>query len=274
MAVMMKTLCALAVLSAVVIAEEVSEVSEEVSVDTKVVALDVDTFEHLTQASTGMTTGDWFVKFYAPWCGHCKSMNPDWIKLAESQHQKINVAEVDCTEQQQICARFEVQGYPTLIYLKNGKMQQFAGARSFGPLTEFCDTRGLDEEEWKEIPASSTFKAKMEQSMIDRIQEMKEKYPTAISMIEDFVASDKVTSDPMINAVIAGLVIGGALLAFCLLTMCFVDACSGKSGGSRQAVMKPKRLAKDKDSDDESDDTTAAKTTPGKLRQRTKATTD
>jgi hypothetical protein len=29
--------------------------------------LDIKNFEHLTQASTGATTGDWFIKFYAPW---------------------------------------------------------------------------------------------------------------------------------------------------------------------------------------------------------------
>ena len=46
------------------------------AVSAEVTVLDDKNFEHLTQAGTGATTGDWFIKFYAPWCGHCKRLAP------------------------------------------------------------------------------------------------------------------------------------------------------------------------------------------------------
>lgn len=40
----------------------------------------------------------WFVKMYAPWCGHCKKLAPAWDELANKvKPQNINVAKVDCT---------------------------------------------------------------------------------------------------------------------------------------------------------------------------------
>lgn len=38
------------------------------------------------------------VKFYAPWCGHCKNMAQDYIKLAElTKDNDIVIAEIDAT---------------------------------------------------------------------------------------------------------------------------------------------------------------------------------
>ena len=56
--------------------------SHEIVENSDVVDLTSKTFEHLTQAASGHTTGDWFVMFYAPWCGHCKELSPTWENVA------------------------------------------------------------------------------------------------------------------------------------------------------------------------------------------------
>jgi hypothetical protein len=40
----------------------------------------------------------WFVKFYAPWCGHCKHLAPVWDTMAKQLQNKVNVAEVNCED--------------------------------------------------------------------------------------------------------------------------------------------------------------------------------
>merc|ERR1719329_1894875 len=58
------------------------------------------------------------VKFYAPWCGHCKALAPAWNELGDAYagSSSVVVGDVDCTVEEALCERFEVRGSPTLKY--------------------------------------------------------------------------------------------------------------------------------------------------------------
>lgn len=72
--------------------------------------------------SSSTAEGIWFIKFFAPWCGHCKKMANDWESLAKSvASSSANIAEVDCTQHGSVCTAHGVRGYPTLKSFKNGK---------------------------------------------------------------------------------------------------------------------------------------------------------
>lgn len=106
--------------------------------ESDVVILDTANFEHLTQASTGMTTGDWMVEFYAPWCGHCKHLAPVYEEVATALKGEVNVAKVDAAKERSIGSRFEIKGFPTILFLSHGNVYKFKGPRTKEGLVEFA----------------------------------------------------------------------------------------------------------------------------------------
>jgi protein disulfide-isomerase-like protein len=104
----------------------------------EVIQLDTKNFEHLTQATSGATTGDWLIKFYAPWCGHCRKMEPTYEKVAEMLHGEVNVARVDVSANRELGTRFDIKGFPTVKFLSKGKVYDYTGKRTADDLTEFA----------------------------------------------------------------------------------------------------------------------------------------
>ncbi|EQC28062.1 hypothetical protein SDRG_14156 [Saprolegnia diclina VS20] len=111
-------------------------------------ALTADTFDAnvLAPGSNG-----WLVKFYAPWCGHCKQLAPTYDALSQDLHGQVHIAKVDVTEHEALGERFGIQGFPTLVFFKDGKMYEYAGARSLDALTTFV-TSGYLEQSGDPIP--------------------------------------------------------------------------------------------------------------------------
>eukprot|EP00532_Pseudo-nitzschia_australis_P012307 CAMPEP_0168222272 /NCGR_PEP_ID=MMETSP0140_2-20121125/10507_1 /TAXON_ID=44445 /ORGANISM="Pseudo-nitzschia australis, Strain 10249 10 AB" /LENGTH=240 /DNA_ID=CAMNT_0008151713 /DNA_START=156 /DNA_END=879 /DNA_ORIENTATION=- len=83
-----------------------------------------------------------FIKMFAPWCGHCKKMAPDWNKLMAEYKDSATqlIADADCTaEGKPICDANGVKGFPTLKHGDPSDLQDYKGARTYDALKKFID---------------------------------------------------------------------------------------------------------------------------------------
>ena len=92
-----------------------------------VLALTDSTFDSTIYGSKDI----WMVEFYAPWCGHCKALEPEWNQAAADLKGKVRFAKVGATENESLARRFGVQGYPTIKYFDYGKKSSPSDAKPF-----------------------------------------------------------------------------------------------------------------------------------------------
>ncbi|ESP03215.1 hypothetical protein LOTGIDRAFT_171701 [Lottia gigantea] len=84
------------------------------TMDPPVIILDRESFnEHVKNKQSDEI---WLVDYFAPWCGPCMQLAPEWRKLSKmfKGSKSVFVAEVDCQEYHDICQQEHVQSYPTM----------------------------------------------------------------------------------------------------------------------------------------------------------------
>lgn len=78
------------------------------------------------------------VKFYAPWCGHCKALAPEFEKAASKlKDLDVPLAEVDCTTEADICGKQKIESYPTLKIYRKGNPSIYESERNSASIVSF-----------------------------------------------------------------------------------------------------------------------------------------
>jgi len=108
----------------------------------EVTVLSPDNFYSTIDGSKGA-----FVKFYAPWCGHCKTLAPEYDVVSEvfkPHSANVVVAKLDCDAHADLCSKFGVTGYPTLKWFPEGRAEDpeaYSGGRTADDIISFINSK-------------------------------------------------------------------------------------------------------------------------------------
>eukprot|EP01095_Lingulamoeba_sp_RSL-Kostka_P008812 TRINITY_DN298_c0_g3_i1.p1 TRINITY_DN298_c0_g3~~TRINITY_DN298_c0_g3_i1.p1 ORF type:complete len:351 (+),score=147.42 TRINITY_DN298_c0_g3_i1:227-1279(+) len=107
------------------------------AVNCEVQVLDPSNFDSVVDGNTPA-----FVEFYAPWCGHCKNLAPEYELVGQAYKRytdRVTIGKVDCDAHQELCQKFDVQGYPTLKFFQENEPEPYAGGRTAQDIISFVN---------------------------------------------------------------------------------------------------------------------------------------
>ena len=163
--------------------------------------------------------GKLLIMFYAPWCGFCKRMKPDYQLAATEVKGVGTMAALDVTrpENNQISKKYNITGFPTLLYFQEGAMQYpYPGDNNRQALVSFMKNPKAEaevktpEKEWKDEPSEvehltdDTFDAFMEKEnsvmvmfyapWCGHCKQMKPKFTSAASKMKELDINGKLAA--------------------------------------------------------------------------------
>ncbi len=103
----------------------------------EIVELTPDNFEETLKSTPVL-----MVKFFAPWCEHCKAFEPEYEKAAQilkAKGKSYVLAEVNGGTHSSLVDKYEVQSFPTVKLFVNGTANDFDGDRTAQAVVDFIE---------------------------------------------------------------------------------------------------------------------------------------
>lgn len=183
----------------------------DIKTDEGVLVLTKETYDDALSANEFV-----LVEFYAPWCGHCKALAPEYVKAAKSladAGSAIKLAKVDATEESELAEQNAIKGYPTLKFYRNGKPIDYTGGRTADEIVLWLNKKtGPAAKTLDSADAVKTFHDEVEVAVVGFFKDGEseaakeflksagaiDEYPFALVTSEDIATENKVTGDTVV----------------------------------------------------------------------------
>jgi protein disulfide-isomerase-like protein len=151
--------------------------------------------ENYDELTAGKTV---FLKFFAPWCGHCKALAPAWSKLMDEyvDSATVVVAESDCTAKgKKLCETHGIKGFPSIRFGDPSNLEEYKNGRDFGSLSDFaagllppCNVNSLENCDEQQIEDISELGLLTEEELQVRVSEYDQSVTEINAVFKDAVS--------------------------------------------------------------------------------------